>query len=420
MDEFNSIIDLVLTTSGSEGLDTNGADFDILREAVIAAGLVETLSAENADLTVFAPTDEAFIKLARTLGVPVADGDEAGALAGILEALTALGGSEEAGLQLLTNVLLYHVSAGAQTVAEIQTAGSVSTALDGATFGVDGTELIDNDPDVVNPQLIGGLTDLDAGNGLVHAINWVLLPLDVPGTAALGTDGNDSVRGTREADFLLGLDGDDSLRGGFGNDSLVGGLGDDQLIGGFGDDLLLGGAGEDSLRGGFGDDLLDGGEDGDRLIGGFGDDELIGGGGDDTLRGGFGDDVLSGGEGDDSLRGGFGDDALTGGNGDDDLSGGFGDDVLTGGLGQDQLRGGFGHDRFVFNSADESADDASGLDVIHDFRVNDDTLELSFVGDANDITVTAVANGTLVSTDDFAVLLSGLEATADDLSIVIG
>ncbi|MEL6216711.1 MAG: fasciclin domain-containing protein, partial [Pseudomonadota bacterium] len=66
-----TIVDVVLDVSGAEGLDDNGDDFDILREALIATDLVGTLADPNADFTVFAPTDAAFIQLARDLGADV-------------------------------------------------------------------------------------------------------------------------------------------------------------------------------------------------------------------------------------------------------------------------------------------------------------------------------------------------------------
>ncbi|MEM1382446.1 MAG: fasciclin domain-containing protein [Pseudomonadota bacterium] len=176
--EPGSIVDIVLETSGTEGLDDNGGDFDILREALVAAGLVETLADTEADFSVFAPTDDAFIELARSLGVEVADGDEAAALNGILAALTDLGGSEAAGLQLLTDVLLYHVAPDGRTLAELQEDGTISTAL-GASFDVSGTQLIDNEPDVTDPQVVA--PDIAASNGTIQVIDRVLLPLDIPG-----------------------------------------------------------------------------------------------------------------------------------------------------------------------------------------------------------------------------------------------
>src|SRR5688572_10469430 len=60
-----TITDTVVALSGSSGFDTNGGDFDILREAAAATGLDGLLS-KRRQLTVFAPTDQAFLDLTGT------------------------------------------------------------------------------------------------------------------------------------------------------------------------------------------------------------------------------------------------------------------------------------------------------------------------------------------------------------------
>src|SRR5215217_9222635 len=60
-----TITDTVVALSGSSGFDANGADFDILREAVGATGL-DVLLSKPRQFTVFAPTDQAFLKLTGT------------------------------------------------------------------------------------------------------------------------------------------------------------------------------------------------------------------------------------------------------------------------------------------------------------------------------------------------------------------
>lgn len=173
-----TIVDIVLDASGTEGLDTNGSDFDILREALTATGLVETLADRGADFTVFAPTDDAFIQLARDLGADVPDGDEAAALNGILAALEGLAGSAEGALDLLSQVLLYHVSPGGRTLDALQADGTITTAQ-GATFDVAGTTLIDVETDITDPNIVA--QDLPAANGTIQVIDRVLLPIDIPG-----------------------------------------------------------------------------------------------------------------------------------------------------------------------------------------------------------------------------------------------
>ncbi|WP_167740572.1 calcium-binding protein [Eikenella corrodens] len=101
----------------------------------------------------------------------------------------------------------------------------------------------------------------------------------------LGSDGNDTLNGTAQNDYILGLQGDDSLNGNAGDDFLGGGEGNDSLNGGKGNDRLLGGEGDDYLNGEDGDDIL---------IGGAGNDSLSGNDGADTyiFGKGFGQDTV--------------------------------------------------------------------------------------------------------------------------------
>ncbi len=66
-------------------------------------------------------------------------------------------------------------------------------------------------------------------------------------TMGSGTNGDDFIHGTANADILAGGDGDDTLDGGAGADELSGGNGDDILIGGLGIDRLHGGPGADQF-----------------------------------------------------------------------------------------------------------------------------------------------------------------------------
>ncbi len=301
---------------------------------------------------------------------------------------------------------------------------------------IDGGDRVDNTlppllPDLTRADVLAYLNDrLHAGNDVLRGgagNDWLE-----------GGAGNDMLFGGDDDDLLVG---DSSSTAGFGApflfvvddgmnldpalamsasgegestldnlllmliiDELTGG--DDTLEGGPGNDTLVGGIGNDILSGGTGADLLDGGDGHDELTGGPGDDYLHGGGGADGLDGGSGADWLEGGAGSDALEGGDGDDILIGDNfpafliyeepvpaalneqsmsddpgeielisylpsgGDDTLSGGAGNDLLDGGYGNDELSGGPGADVFVF------AYD-SGYDVITDFRIDEDSIDLS-------------------------------------------
>ncbi len=126
-------------------------DFNTLVAAVEAAGLVEALSGED-ELTVFAPTDEAFEAALEALG------------------LTA----EEllADTETLTSILTYHVVAGEVLAADVvELDGESVETLNGATIDitVDGDTVMVNDATVVT-------VDVDASNGVIHVIDTVLVP----------------------------------------------------------------------------------------------------------------------------------------------------------------------------------------------------------------------------------------------------
>ncbi|MEM8571733.1 MAG: fasciclin domain-containing protein [Pseudomonadota bacterium] len=324
-------------------------DFNILVNALSTAGLVEAV--QNADdITVFAPTDAAFTQLATDLGFDGDQTDEAAVFGFIAGALSDLAPDGDP-VPLLTDILLYHVSPGAKSAADVDAAGEVQTLLDGATFGSDGTELVDNEPDVANPNIVA--PDIAASNGTVQVIDRVLIPLDIPGntppSSTIGDDDGNVIRTGPENDIVEGLGGDDDIRLSQGDDTALGGEGNDFIKGGRGADRLFGQDGDDDLSGNRGDD---------RVGGGLGNDDLGGGNGDDLVRGGRGRDELSGGDGDDTLNG---------GRGRDDIDGDDGDDLLNGGRGRDTLEGGEGADTFVFGR---------GRDVITDFS-EDDVIELT-------------------------------------------
>ena len=116
---------------------------------------------------------------------------------------------------------------------------------------------------------------------------------DLKALVFAGTTGNDSVRGTWQADTLAAGAGNDTLYGHGGNDAIDGGAGSNWIDGGSGNDTLLGGHdGNDALYGGDGDDSLNGIQ---------GNDTLYGGAGHDTLRGDMGTLSFYGGAGNDTL-----------------------------------------------------------------------------------------------------------------------
>ncbi|MDV7143124.1 fasciclin domain-containing protein [Tropicimonas sp. TH_r6] len=336
-----NIVNTVVELSGAPGTtDTNGMDFDLLREAVLTAGLAPALSNEDATFTVFAPNDDAFIGLAQTLGY--GGSDEGGSLGFIVDALTLLGGGDP--IPLLQSILTYHVvDSGAfdlATVASLGDGASIATLQGGSvTLNLSAPGLVDLDPGLPDPNLIG--FDVDGGNGIIHVLDGVLLPLPVS-----------SILTQPGTDFIIGDDDGDSYNTGSGNDFIDGNGGADIIRAGIGNDVAFGGSGNDWISGARGNDILKGES---------GNDKIYGGGGNDAMDGGSGNDWMSGGR---------GADIMDGGSGRDKIYGGHGDDIIEGGAGNDRMIGGGGRDTFVFGNGSDD-------DIIFFFRNGVDKIDLS-------------------------------------------
>ncbi|MEM9947692.1 MAG: fasciclin domain-containing protein [Cyanobacteria bacterium P01_D01_bin.36] len=339
----------IVSQSGGE-FDDNNQDFDILLTALGTADLVDAVGDPAADLTVFAPTDAAFVQLANDFGFE--GSDESGAFDAIVSALTDLGGGDP--IPVLQDVLQYHVSVGAQTLEEIQGSDTVSTLLEGATLTPDGDGLIDNEPDIADAQFVTGLTDIQAGNGLIQSIDRVLIPLDIPGNEST-EDSRPVIRGLLRNDVLTAEDGGSQIFGDQGKDTILGSAAADLLSGDRGDDTLTGNGGEDELLGGDGRDTLLGGAQADILNGGNGTDRLEGNGGDDILLGGRGKDIL--------------------------IGSADGSQLFDGGRGKDQLFLEGGTDTVVLRAGD-------GADEIFGFDLGQTTLGLSDGLQFSDLTFT--------------------------------
>ena len=131
------------------------AEFTVLLAALAAADLVDALNTPGDELTVFAPTDDAFGKLLADLGVTpeelLADPD-------------------------LANILLYHVVPGVFDSATVIAAAPIDALEtlnpDGATLKVevvDGAVVINESAEVIQADVV-------ASNGVIHVIDAVLVP----------------------------------------------------------------------------------------------------------------------------------------------------------------------------------------------------------------------------------------------------
>jgi len=125
---------------------TGAGNFSALVSAVKAADLVDTLKGDG-PFTVFAPTDGAFAK------IPSAQ----------LKALLA-------DKQALTRVLTYHVVPGKIMAQEVMNMGRAST-VQGQSIDI---SVESNKVFVDAAQIL--TTDIKASNGIIHAIDTVIMP----------------------------------------------------------------------------------------------------------------------------------------------------------------------------------------------------------------------------------------------------
>ena len=131
-------------------------NFSTLVEAVVKADLVDALNGLR-QYTVFAPTNAAFEAAAEAILGMGATGPE----------LVA-----ELDEETLTTILLYHVAPGERFSDAVLASEEIFTLARDFIY-VDGTTLVGNNS---SANLIVELVNIDASNGVIHAIDFVLLP----------------------------------------------------------------------------------------------------------------------------------------------------------------------------------------------------------------------------------------------------
>lgn len=144
--------------------------FETLVTALQAAGLTSTLQGSG-PFTVFAPTDAAFADLPT----------------GTLEALLA-------DTEALTEVLLYHVVPGRILAGDLED-GQIVTTAEGRPFRV----TLPGGARVNGVNVIQ--TDVEATNGVIHAIDAVLIPVEDNVDTAIDADFNTLVEAVQAADL---------------------------------------------------------------------------------------------------------------------------------------------------------------------------------------------------------------------------
>jgi transforming growth factor-beta-induced protein len=155
--------DPVVAAPGTLAEEASARGFSALVAAADKAGLVGALSDPSANLTVFAPTDAAFGTLATRLGFA-----DATAMVTALDSAT------------LAKILQYHVLPVRQSAAELS-AGSATPATlyefkgAPATLALTTTSGVQIRDAVLNQATVTA-ADVQASNGVIHAVDSVLVP----------------------------------------------------------------------------------------------------------------------------------------------------------------------------------------------------------------------------------------------------
>ncbi|MEX0722868.1 MAG: fasciclin domain-containing protein [Gracilimonas sp.] len=156
-------------------------DFETLVSAVLDAGLAEALSNSEGTFTVFAPTDDAFADLPD----------------GLLASLTT---------DQLAEILQYHVlpiEVGSEDLEAAQTAASLTEESVYVT--------VDNGEVTVNGSAMVAAADIFTNNGVVHAIDAVILPNEFQNVVEIASKNYDLstlVSLVVDAELVATLEGD--------------------------------------------------------------------------------------------------------------------------------------------------------------------------------------------------------------------
>lgn len=178
-----------VTDNSITGIASSSRDFDILVEALNVTGLASTLQASGS-FTVFAPTDEAFLKFLRK---------------------TPYETVKEIPKNVLKQILLNHVISGSFQSTALST-GYLKTL---ATSSVSGTNTMSMYVDLTSGVLLNGFAKVEtaniiASNGVIHSVDKVIdLPTIVTHASANKNFSSlvGALTGAGQPDFLSILSG---------------------------------------------------------------------------------------------------------------------------------------------------------------------------------------------------------------------
>lgn len=179
-----TLVELVVCASGPEGdHDKKRKDFDILRDLLLLSGLNP---ADLEDVTVFAPDDRAFYRLAKEWGYDekydeVAIVEHIAIVLGIVAGAADIDGELE---DLVAAVLLYHVADEDLSFDKLRKEIKINTLLSSDDYEGElesekankgRVRLVHGDSLATNPKLHNRFQDLNIEEGRLHAIKNVLI-----------------------------------------------------------------------------------------------------------------------------------------------------------------------------------------------------------------------------------------------------
>jgi transforming growth factor-beta-induced protein len=174
----------VMTTHTITDVASSNPNFSTLVLALKKTGLDVTLANPSVNFTVFAPTNAAFTALLTELGVASLN---------------------DISVETLTKVLLYHVKSGKSTASQITT-GYYSTLANGPVADSHLSIYVDMTATKINGRSMITQTDVMADNGVIHAIDKVLLPMSISDHAVANPVFTSLVAALTKATLVSALD----------------------------------------------------------------------------------------------------------------------------------------------------------------------------------------------------------------------